>query len=142
MTSAKPFSGAKIALINGDDILCYVRDDKPGIPWRGYWDLPGGGREGDETPQQCVLREVEEEFALSLTPDIIGYARAYPSVEHEGMESWFFAALLQDHDIERIKFGSEGQYWRMRPTGDFIRDESSVPYLTDRLSEYLTSGSR
>jgi len=63
------FVGAKAALICGDRVLTYLRDDKPGLPWRGMWDLPGGGREGDETAEACLLREVEEEFGLRLLPD-------------------------------------------------------------------------
>ncbi|MGC1332995.1 NUDIX domain-containing protein, partial [Pseudomonas sp.] len=51
------FSGAKIALLCDDLILIYQRDDKPNIPWPGLWDLPGGGREDDETPLQTAVRE-------------------------------------------------------------------------------------
>jgi 8-oxo-dGTP pyrophosphatase MutT (NUDIX family) len=32
-----------------------------------YWLLPGGGREVDETPEQCVVREVREETGLTVT---------------------------------------------------------------------------
>ena len=34
---------------------------------RSYWLLPGGGREGDETPEQCLRREVNEETHLTIT---------------------------------------------------------------------------
>src|SRR3546814_18606002 len=45
------FSGAKIALTCGQRLVAYQRDVKPAIPWPGLWDLPGGGREGGETPE-------------------------------------------------------------------------------------------
>ena len=61
----KHFGGAKIALLCGNSVLTYQRDDKPDIPWPGCWDLPGGGRENDETPLQCVQRETLE--AVSYT---------------------------------------------------------------------------
>jgi 8-oxo-dGTP pyrophosphatase MutT (NUDIX family) len=32
-----------------------------------YWLLPGGGREGEETPEQCLIREVQEETGLTIT---------------------------------------------------------------------------
>lgn len=34
---------------------------------RSYWLLPGGGREADETPEQCLIREVHEETQLAIT---------------------------------------------------------------------------
>ncbi|WP_162869177.1 NUDIX domain-containing protein, partial [Escherichia coli] len=46
----RAFGGAKIALLCDGRLLVYQRDDKPGIPWPGMWDLPGGGRENGETP--------------------------------------------------------------------------------------------
>ena len=42
------FSGAKLALFLGADLLVIRRDMRPDIPFPGHWDLPGGGREGEE----------------------------------------------------------------------------------------------
>jgi 8-oxo-dGTP pyrophosphatase MutT (NUDIX family) len=33
------------------------------------WNLPGGRREGQESPEDYVLRELKEEFGLSLAAD-------------------------------------------------------------------------
>lgn len=44
------FTGCKIALFCGDKLLTILRDDKASIPWANMWELPGGGREGDESP--------------------------------------------------------------------------------------------
>lgn len=41
------FSGAKIALFCEGKILTSLRDDFPDLPYAGFWDLPGDGREGD-----------------------------------------------------------------------------------------------
>jgi 8-oxo-dGTP diphosphatase len=62
------FTGAKIALLLDGHVLTYLRDDFPHLPWPAYWDLPGGGREGDEGPVDCALRELEEEFGMSYAP--------------------------------------------------------------------------
>ena len=39
----------------------------------GQWALPGGRIDGDETPEQTALRELQEEVDLQLTPaDVLG----------------------------------------------------------------------
>ena len=53
----KGFYGDKLVLIVGDKLAVILRDDKPSIPSPNHWDMPGGGREGCETPLECVLRE-------------------------------------------------------------------------------------
>ena len=59
------YTGCKIALIRDGRILTILRDDKPTIPWPNTWELPGGGREGDETPFECAARGVFEVRASS-----------------------------------------------------------------------------
>ena len=61
------FNGCKLAALYEDKILTYLRDDIAYIPFPNQYDLPGGGREGDETPEDCVLRELHEEFGLLLS---------------------------------------------------------------------------
>ncbi|MGD8668038.1 MAG: (deoxy)nucleoside triphosphate pyrophosphohydrolase [Desulfobacterales bacterium] len=33
----------------------------------GRWEFPGGTLESDETPQECLQREMREEFGISVT---------------------------------------------------------------------------
>jgi 8-oxo-dGTP diphosphatase len=135
MTEA--FHGAKIALICGDALIAYRRDDTPGIPNPGLWDLPGGGREGDETPEQTTLREVEEEFGLALDPACISWRRRYPSVDHPGHLGWFLVGALDRADIARVRFGDEGERWEMMPLATFLDHPRAVPALRARLADYL-----
>ena len=65
------FTGCKIALFCGDKLLTILRDDKENIPWPNMWELPGGGREGDESPFECAAREVFEELGIRLTKDCL-----------------------------------------------------------------------
>jgi 8-oxo-dGTP diphosphatase len=55
--------GASIVLLNsrGEVLLC-LRDDRPEIPYPGRWDLLGGHVEPDETPLECIVREIREEI--------------------------------------------------------------------------------
>ena len=56
------FQGCKIALFCRDKLLTILRDDKENIPWPNMWELPGGGREGNESPFECAAREVYENW--------------------------------------------------------------------------------
>ena len=48
-------------------------------PKKGYWCLPGGFMELNETPELCALRELKEETGLSGTIKLLLGVRANPS---------------------------------------------------------------
>lgn len=60
----------KIAAIifenNKKEILLYLRDNKPGIPFPQHWDLIGGHVEEGESPEEALVREVKEELDIDL----------------------------------------------------------------------------
>ena len=59
--------GTSIIFVNDQkQILLFLRDDKPGLPYRNMWDIPGGHVEDGETPEQCIVREMKEEMNLTL----------------------------------------------------------------------------
>lgn len=132
------FVGAKAAFFCGDTLLTYLRDEKPGLPWPGMWDLPGGGREGAESPEACLLRELFEEFALILAPQRLIWRRVWPSMMDANRASVFFAGQITAAEVAAIRFGDEGQHWRMMPTAEFLAHPLGVPELQRRTAVACT----
>ncbi|MFH6785417.1 MULTISPECIES: NUDIX hydrolase [Methylobacterium] len=131
----EPFSGAKLALIHDGAVVAYRRDEKAGIPFPGQWDLPGGGREGAESPEGCVSRELHEEFGLVLPASRLIWSRRYAARSDAGLCSFFFGAIGCGHEIDRIAFGSEGICWTMMPIDEFVSRQDAVPGLRARLAD-------
>ena len=132
------FVGAKAALFCDGRLLTCLRDDHPGLPWAGLWDLPGGGREGDETPEACLLRELAEEFGLRLPPSRLIWRRVYPSTLDASRLSVFFGGWVTVDEVASIMFGDEGQGWDLMPVATFLDHTGAVPEMQRRAATVWT----
>lgn len=132
------FHGAKLAILVGEAVVTILRDDIAGIPWPGHWDLPGGGREGAESPEDCALRECREELGLDYPASALGWRRAFP--RSDGGLGWFFGLRDEGFDAARVRFGDEGQGWQLMPVAEFLRHPRAVPSLQARLTVMLGEG--
>jgi ADP-ribose pyrophosphatase YjhB (NUDIX family) len=56
---------------------------------RSYWVIPGGGREGSETEEQCVIREMKEETNLDVKIDRLAFDEpAHPDGPYQWSKSY------------------------------------------------------
>ena len=137
LDSRMDFQGCKIALICGDKVLTILRDDKENIPWPNMWELPGGGREGDESPFECAAREVYEELSIQLSKEDIVWSWIYPSMLDENKNSVFLVGKLTQEQFDSIVFGDEGQAYKMMSIEEFLTSSQVVPQLQGRLRDYV-----
>lgn len=132
------FDGAKLALYLGNRLAVILRDDRPGLPFPGHWDLPGGGREGDETPLDCALRECREELGIAVPEEAVIWRAPF---DEAGRTKWFFVARLPEDSSADIVFGDEGQRWTLMTEREFLTHPQAVPAFQDRLQVYLKGAS-
>jgi len=134
------FHGAKVALFIGEKLLVTLRDDYDHIPFPNVWDLPGGGREGSETPIQTLNREVMEEVGLTIPAEAIVWRRRYPSESSLQDHVYFYGAIMVAGTEQDIVFGDEGQEWRLMDLDAFLALDRVVPSFAPRLRDWLAEG--
>lgn len=131
------FDGAKLAILRGGDVLTLLRDDIPHILYPNQWDLPGGGREGAETPFETAARELSEELSLEIAPERVIYHREEAGYSNPALRVHFFVARWEGLADEAIRLGDEGQRWAWMPAQEFITREDAVISLRQRLTRAL-----
>ncbi|ETX27099.1 NUDIX domain-containing protein [Roseivivax isoporae] len=128
------FGGAKVLVFMGERLLVIRRDLRDDIPWPGALDLPGGGREGDESPERCALRETEEEVGLVLSEADLSWRALHLSAT---LRSWFFAARLPPERVRDVRLGDEGTEWLLIDPGALLRRTDTIPHHMAMLERYL-----
>jgi len=137
-TPQKDFHGVKVALFVGEMLLLHLRDNTPGLFNANMWDFPGGGREGDETPEQCAVREVREELGIMLMPESFVWSREYPSQKDRNKCAYFMVACVPESAAQSVVL-TEGQTWGLFDQEAFFTKDDVIPVLKERFQDYLDS---
>jgi 8-oxo-dGTP diphosphatase len=110
--------GASIIFVNpSNEILLFLRDEKPTIPYPNCWDLLGGAVEPGESPRECIIREMQEEIGYKLfDPKLFRVTHFDDRVEYTYVEY----ADLQIHEVrlnegQRLKWFSRAEIATLEP---------------------------
>lgn len=69
-------------------VLLFHRDDKPGIPYPGFYDALGGVVDDGETPEEGAIREALEEGGVVLDPAHLKLVVKYDWPEPKQQTEW------------------------------------------------------
>lgn len=78
---AQPIIDVAVGVILRADGLVLLGDRPAGKPWAGWWELPGGKLEPNETVLEALTRELQEELGITpteVTPWVT-YVHHYPT---------------------------------------------------------------
>ena len=129
------FHGVKAVVFIGEQVLLYRRDSH--VRWGNMWDMPGGGREGNETPEVCLARELHEEFGLDMSKADTLWRARFPGMVRPDVSAWFFVLQFPAKAASKIRFGSEGQYWRLFSVTDTLALPDLILPLRERFTLWL-----
>lgn len=114
----------------------------PGDRLAGYWEFPGGKIESGESPEDCLARELREEFGIEArVGDFLARSlHRYPEREVEllayRVEHLSGEFELRDHDAVRWVLPEEIVPAELAPA-----DRPLVPEILSRLREFQVSRS-
>lgn len=130
------FHGVKGLVFIKDKIVVFRRDTKTtNFPLQV--DLPGGGRENNESPFETFKREVMEEFGIYLEKDDVISSKKYQSVLDPSKEAYFIITKSLNITEQDIVFGDEGlEYFLMTPQ-DYVNLNDGVKRQQNKVVEYL-----
>jgi len=127
-----------VCLIDGAGrILLQHRDDD--IPPAGYgrWAIPGGGREGDETPRETALREFEEETGVRL--ERLRHFATYTNDDafplHPAVTDVFYADDVVAEEDVVVGEGLAFKYWTPEEAAELPMN----PVTRTRLAAFVAS---
>ena len=94
---------AVIAVIVSPQGIPLVKERRPDrIP---FYKFPGGKKEGEETPIECGIREVEEETGIKLKPEQLIFLYQEDRGTHD-----FFVYGVKLTELPKLKeYGDEGE---------------------------------
>ncbi len=105
------------------------------------WYIPGGKREGDETDQQALIREIKEELLVDLIPETIEHFGTFEAQAHGKPEgaivrmicytAKYKGELTPSAEIEKMDWFDYSKRNGVSPVDQLIFDDLKAKNLID-----------
>lgn len=80
-------------ILQGERLLAAQRP--PDAVGGGFWEFPGGKVETGETPQQALIRELDEELGVAAEPQALCCVESFADVDGERLLLFFWTRLCR-----------------------------------------------
>jgi 8-oxo-dGTP diphosphatase len=121
------------AIIERDGYILIAKR-KRGKRYAGNWEFPGGTLEEGETPEQCLKRELQEEFAI--TAEVGDF---FCSSEYSYTPDWTIKLLVYRTTVISglFKLNEHDEIHWVKPTDlyNYLHEQVSRPILEKLLKE-------
>ena len=98
-------------------------------PYRGFWALPGGFMEMDETLEHCAVRELDEETHLKVSEKDIRLIGVYSTPDRDPRGRTVTAAYLVKVDVVNALAGddaAEVRWWPLNALPPLAFDHAQI----------------
>ena len=135
-TFTKTRAGSRAIIVRNGKILLSHETNS------GWWLVPGGGAEGDETPEACCVREVEEETGLIVRPvrqflTLYEYYEEYRYISHYFICEVTGSGQMRLTEAE-VRRGVTPQWLPLQEAVDiFSRHQSYADVSEEKRGSYL-----
>ena len=135
-TSTKTRAGSRAVIVRDGEILLTYETRS------GWWLVPGGGTEGNETPEECCIREAEEETGLIVRPlrqflTLYEYYEEYRYISHYFVCEVTCSGQMRLTDAE-VRRGVEPRWLPLQEAVDiFSRHQSYADVSEEKRGSYL-----
>ncbi len=130
------FHGVKGLIFIGNKILVFRRDTKT-ANFQLQVDLPGGGREEDESPFETFKRETMEEFGLEIKKENIIFSKKYPSIADPNVCAYFIVVKPENISEKDIIFGDEGLEFFLIAPKEYVELSDGVKKQQEKVHDFL-----
>jgi 8-oxo-dGTP diphosphatase len=111
-----------LAFIRKNDEILMINRQKN--PWQGMWNGVGGKRKNNESPLDCIIREIEEETGIRVTKKLVIF---------KGICTWNdeFKSASSGLYMFLVQLPKEYTYETPRITPEGILDWKKIDWISD-----------
>lgn len=123
------FIASAILFTEDERYLFQLRDDKLGLPLRNHWAFFGGEVDPGETPEQAVLREIEEELTY-MPNNCLWFHEAFyilPRHHKKIVRKAYYSIKIEPNDIASM-IQCEGADMRLMSVAEILALQRVAPW--------------